>query len=407
METGPEDLYNETMIRVGIGQSIHPSPEKAAREAARMAMSRAGLQSVDLALVFASAAYHPHYPSLLKALRSESNPSHLIGCSAHGVITTDGEWENEPAVAVMVLASDTVTTTPFFLHPIQDQAERTGRTIGNISSGGLKDPSHSSLTVALPDTYAFQYQPFFEGIHNANDKAVVVGGGASEDGSLMQTFQFYQDRILSDAVAGFVLNGPFSYTIGVTQACHPIGNPMMVTRSRHNTIYELAGRPALEYYSALFANIPPEEIRAATGLISIGFPSDAAETRLHRGSYLVRNVVGVDPQDGSITLPETVEEGQVVSFVLREPSEAVRDMEAVLSDLSALHRDRPPRLALYFNCCGRGRSLYGKTGADLSIIRKYFGEIPLIGFFTYAEIAPIHGITRFHNYSGVLVLIGE
>lgn len=395
------------MIWIGVGQSIHASPEKAAREAARMAMARAGLQQIDLVFVFASSSYHPNYPLLIKTIRDTTNASHLVGCSAFGVITTDGEWENEPAVAVMVLSSDTVTATPFLLHPIQNQAEQIGRTIGKISGGDLQDPSHASLTVALPDTYTFQQKPFVEGVHSANDKAVVVGGGASEDGSLMQTFQFYQDRILSDAVVGFVLNGPFKYTIGLTQACHPIGNPMMVTRSRHNTIYELAGRAALECYSALFANIPPEEIRTATGLISIGFPADAAEARFHRGSYLVRNVVGVDPREGSITLPEAVGEGQVVSFVLREPNEAVRDMEAVLSDLADLHRDRPPRLAFYFNCCGRGRSLYGKTGVDLSIIKKYFDEIPLIGFFTYAEIAPIQGITRFHNYSGVLVLIGE
>jgi small ligand-binding sensory domain FIST len=102
-----------------------------------------------------------------------------------------------------------------------------------------------------------------------------------------------------------------------------------------------------------------------------------------------------------------VEEGQVVSFVLRDANEALRDMNSMMTDLEKVYHDHPPRFGLYFNCCGRGRSLYGKTGVDLSVIKKYPGEIPLMGLFTNAEIAPIRGMTQFHTYSGVLCLIGE
>ena len=408
METATKALYNTTMIRVGVGQSVHDSPEKAAREAARMAMKRAGLRRADLALVFASAAYHPNYPLLLKALRNETDADHRIGCSALGVITSDGEWETPHAVAVMVISSDTLSVAPFLLHPLHERGDLVGRTLGRMAADAAHDePSHSSLAIVLPDTYNFQSEPFIKEFHKAADRTTMAGGGASEDGSLMQTFQMYQDQVLSDAVAGFILNGPFTHTIGLAQACHPIGNPMMVTRGGHNTIYELAGRPALEWYTKLFAHIPPERVRAATGLVFVGFPADSAETRFHRGSYLIRNVMGVDPREGSITIPDAVEEGQVISFMLREPGESARDMETVVSELAKIHHGRPPSLALYFNCCGRGRSLYGSTGVDHAIIKKYFGDIPLIGFFTYSEIAPIHGITRFHNYSGVLVLIGE
>jgi small ligand-binding sensory domain FIST len=395
------------MIRIGVGQSIQMSPQKAAREAARMAMSRAGLERVDLALVFASISYHPYFPLLLKALQSEMNAAHLVGCSCLGVITTDGEWESQHALAVMALSSDTVTASPFIFQPLQGQAERIGRAIGELTLAGRKGGVHSSIGVVFPDTYNFQPKPFFQGILGATDKAVLVGGGASEDGSLMQTLQIYQNQVLSDAITGFVLNGPFNHTIGITQACHPIGNPMMVTRAWNNTIYELAGRSALDCYSALFTNIPPHEIREATGLIYVGFPADVAESQFHRGTYLVRSVVGVDITEGSITVPEMVEEGQVVSFMIREPNKAVRDMESMVSELAKIHRDHPPSFALYFDCCGRGRSLYGKTGVDLSVIKKHFGEIPLIGFLTYSEIAPIYGVHQFHNYSGILVLISE
>ena len=395
------------MTQIGIGQSTHPSPHKAACEAARMAMSRAGLEKADLTLVFASVSYHPHYPMLIKAIRTEINTTHLVGCSSLGIITTDGEWEHQPAVGVMVLASNTITATPFFLHPLQGRDERIGRTIGEMSLKIPKDPAHASIVVLFPDTYNFQPKPFFQGLGNANEKVVLVGGGASEDGRLMQTLQIHQDQVMSNAMVGFTLHGPFTYTIGLAQACHPIGDPMMITRARHNIIYELAGRPALDHYSSLFANIPPQEMREATGLIFVGLPADVADSQFHRGSYLVRNVVGVDPGEGSITVAEIIEEGQVMSFMIREPNRALRDMESMVSELSKIHRDHPPAFGLYFDCCGRGRSLYGRSGVDLSVIKKYLGEIPLIGFLTSSEIAPIYGVPQFHNYSGILVLIGE
>lgn len=408
MEAARQGGYNTVMLKVGVGQSLHPSPEKAAREAARMALGRAGLKRADLAIVFASAAYYPNYPLLLETIRKETGTLQQVGCSALGILTQDGEWEARTAVGVMVLSCDAGAASTFLIPSLQADPEAAGLDLGRRA--GEENPpgvENSTLAVVFPDTYAFQPKPFFNGVRLAAGDLPIVGGGASEDGSLMQTFQFYEDRFYSDAVSGFILQGGLTHSIALTQACRPVGDPMMVTRAEQNTIFELAGRPALEWYSGLFSKLSPEEVRSATGMIFVGFPADPAESRFTRGSYLVRNVVGVDPQQGSLTIPDTVTEGQVISFVLREPRSALLDMEAAFSEAAALHPERPPRFALYFNCCGRGRSLYGASGVDPGVIKKYFGEIPLLGFFTYAEIAPIHRAPRYLNYSGVLVLIGE
>jgi small ligand-binding sensory domain FIST len=62
---------------------------------------------------------------------------------------------------------------------------------------------------------------------------------------------------------------------------------------------------------------------------------------------------------------------------------------------------------LYVNCCGRGTSLYGRPNVDRDIIRGAFGDLPLIGFFSYAEIGPAGDHACLHNFAGVLTLIGE
>jgi small ligand-binding sensory domain FIST len=70
-------------------------------------------------------------------------------------------------------------------------------------------------------------------------------------------------------------------------------------------------------------------------------------------------------------------------------------------------REAPPQFGLYFNCLGRGFGLYGQPDHDVSVIRKHFGELPLVGFFGNAEFAPVGGRNYVHNYTGALVLFTE
>jgi small ligand-binding sensory domain FIST len=44
---------------------------------------------------------------------------------------------------------------------------------------------------------------------------------------------------------------------------------------------------------------------------------------------------------------------------------------------------------------------------DAGAIREKMRGLPVAGFFTGSEIAPIGKIDHLHQYSGVLVLLGE
>jgi small ligand-binding sensory domain FIST len=233
----------------------------------------------------------------------------------------------------------------------------------------------------------------------------IVGGGSSENGTQRQTYQMCGQQTESNSVAGLLLSGGFKHTIAFSQACQPVGNPMVVTKARGNVIFELGGRPAHTGFCDLFQE--PVDFHTAISLIFLGLPIDLNQTRLDRGQYLVRNIIGLDPLKGSITVAAPILEGQVVSFTLRDPKRAKQDMDRTLKEMSKQFADHPPLFGIYFDCCGRGTSLYGKKGVDLGLFKRYFKDIPLIGFFTYAEIAPINRTNYLHNYTGVLTLISD
>ena len=94
-------------------------------------------------------------------------------------------------------------------------------------------------------------------------------------------------------------------------------------------------------------------------------------------------------------------------FTLRSGDGAREDLKLTLEEQARAWEGQTPSFGLYINCLGRGSGLYGFPDLDTSYIKQYFGEIPVIGFFSGCEIAPIRQQSAFHQYSGVLVLVGE
>ncbi len=392
------------MLKAGVGASIEKSTVSAATAAAREAMARAGLLQADFALVFATIPHAALYPRMLERIAEVTRTRHVVGCSAMGIVTSDGEVEDEPAIAVLVLASDTVVATPFLVRSLRQQGGLAARRMTSMLANAR---SCHDLLMLFPDTLTLQARPFLDGLCRAWPGVATVGGGASENGTHMHTYQWCGTEVASDAVCGALFSGGVSRAIGHTIACHPVGDPLLVTRADGNVIYELGGRPAYEVFTRLVREWAITDLRTAASVFFLGFPCDPTQAGLYPGEYYVRNIHGVDPHEGSLLAGSPVREGQVVSFTIRDAANARRDMETMVEELSKVCTGRPPSFGVYFNCCGRGTALYGQANVDLEIIRREFADLPVIGFFTYAEIGPTTDGACLHNYTGVLTLIGE
>jgi small ligand-binding sensory domain FIST len=56
--------------------------------------------------------------------------------------------------------------------------------------------------------------------------------------------------------------------------------------------------------------------------------------------------------------------------------------------------------AVYVSCTGRGGPHFGAPSAELQIIKRALGDVPLVGFFAAGEIAH----HRLYGYTGVLTV---
>ena len=393
------------MIQAGVGLSTQKDTQAAAREATQTALGRAGIDAADLALVFATADHGAEYNALLRTVQTTAKASHVVGCSAGGVLISGKEVEQSAGVAVLAVRANAFSVQRFFAPGLRGRSQEVGKEVAAHVRPHL---GAENLVMVFPDTYNFNSASFFQGFAaEAGRRLDVVGGGASENGQVGETFQLCGDTVSNNAVSGALLSGHFAYSIGISQSCQPIGPTHTVTKAHRNLILELDGRPAFEVFTELLPPPLREDLRRAAAFVFVGMPVDAERQHIAPSEYVVRNVIGFDTDQGIVAIADEVYEGQKMVFTLRSGDGSRADLKRMLDQQVQTWADQKPAFGLYINCVGRGRGLYGFSDLDTSYIAQYLGDVPIVGFFSGCEIAPIQHIESLLQYTGVLVLIGE
>jgi small ligand-binding sensory domain FIST len=382
------------VLRAGVGLSTDRDSAHAAVQAADGALRSFDLDRADLVLVFATTPHGPGFTRVTRTVAERCGTRDVVGCSAAGVLAAQQEVEQGPAVAVLALAGN-FRARRFFV-PVSRGA--TDDTALAIAAAASEPSGPERLLLFFADTYNVAPEPLFRRLAELLPGVPVVGGGASEDGSVGEVAVFSGDASSSHAVAGVMLAGSFRSTVGVAQSVRRVGPIARVTSTEGDWVLTLDGRPAFE----AFARVVPAPLladpRRTLAVVLAGLP-------LAEGGFLARHVVGLDPEGGRVAIAAPVAVGQELFFGVRDPAGARDDLQRVLAEQSRAWT-APPSATLYVNCVGRGERFYGVPGLDTAYIQRQLGPVPIAGFFSGAEFAPGAGTTRLHQYSGVLAALG-
>jgi small ligand-binding sensory domain FIST len=383
------------VLRAGVGLSTDRDSARAAAEAASGALRSAGVGAASVVLVFATTPHGPGFGRVTRTVAELAGTRNVVGCSAAGVVAEEQEIETGAAVSVLALAGG-VDVRRFFV-PVSRGSSATAAADGIAEALG-DAPVDDGLLLLFADTYNVEADALLATLAHRLPGVAIVGGGASEDGSVGEVSVFSGDASSSHAVAGVLLRGVRA-TVGVAHALGRVGPVRRITRCRGNTILALDGEAAL----AAFRAVVPEALLAdpqralAVVLVGLGDGEDG---------FVARHIVGMDPARDALAVAGAVHEGQQVFFGVRDPGGARGELERVVGEQAAAW-PHAPAAALYVDCIGRGRRFYGVSGLDTAYIRQRFGSLPVAGFFSSAEFAPGPGAARLHQYTGVLTVLGS
>ncbi len=382
--------------RIGAGLSTSESAWDAATEAAREARGGAlGRAEVDLAFIFLSPAHLDEAEAAAEAVREELAPRHLLGCVAEGVVAGVRELEEGPAVAVWAGALPGAEIECFHAAAVQTEDE--------IAVAGFPELDDPGLVALLVDPFTFPAGPFLTRLNEAHERIPLVGGLAAGGRRPGAQALILDDAVHAEGAVGAVVSGLPVLTV-VSQGCRPIGHEAVIMRCEGNRVYELAGKPALEYLRREIAALSAEEqALAARGLLA-GLVIDENRPEYDTGDFLMRGLLGADEATGALALGDTVRVGQTLRFFVRDAASADADLRQALG--GALRRARPAG-ALLFTCNGRGTNMFPEPDHDARVVAEALGTQALAGFFCGGEIGPVGGKAFLHGFTATLAVFLE
>lgn len=177
---------------------------------------------------------------------------------------------------------------------------------------------------------------------------------------------------------------------------------MVVTRSRENVIEQLGGKAAMEVLRGVVSELPAGDQHLLQNGLFVGQAISEYREQFGRGDYLVRNVIGVDEEGGSISIADYVKTGQTVQFHVRDAQTADEDLKILLETQKALG---PASGGLLFSCNGRGLRMFDEACHDIKAAHDVLPTTPMAGFFAAGEIGPVGGKNFIHGHTASFALI--
>lgn len=384
--------------RCSVGTSTEARLDTAVARATADATAGLGTGPADLAVVFVSAAYGPEIRPVLEDLADRVRARVVLGTTAESVLGGAEEFEGGPAVAVWLARLPGATVQPLSLE--YTQTPDGGMFAGWPPEGGSW-PSNASLLL-LADPFSFPVDGFVRRVEEDHPGLVVVGGMASGGMEPGSNTLVIDSRTYDSGAVGAVIGGAVRIRPVVSQGCRPIGRPLVITRAEENVIIELGGRPALERLQELFGALDETDRRLVRTSLHVGRAATEYRDRFVRGDFLVRNVVGADPESGVIAVGDLVRTGQTMQFHVRDAASADDDLRILLTR----QRDAGtvPVGALVFTCNGRGTRLFDEPSHDARCLQDCLGPVPAAGFFAQGEIGPIGDRTFLHGFTASIAL---
>jgi small ligand-binding sensory domain FIST len=379
-------------VRIGCGLSTDPDPRSGAIEAAQRARATLEGHRCDIVLVFASGHHLASPEATLEGVGEALAPPQLVGCGAGGVLGAGREVEEGTAVAVWAAALGGGEAEVFHAEAMEGPE---GTAVVGMPAGG------ASAIVLLPDPYSFPA----DAVVGEMGDVPVLGGVSSARTLDGGAALFCGDEVKADGAVGVAFAGVDVHA-AVSQGAAPIGPEMTVTSAEGHMIHELAGRPALNALRDAVAGLPESEREMVAEGLLLGMVVDAGKPEFERGDFLVRALLGADPDTGAIAVGAPVEAGEVVRLHVRDAGSADSDLREVLARERRRMGGAAPAGALMFTCNGRGRDMFGDADHDALAADAALAGAPVAGFFAAGEIGPVGGRTHLHGFTATLAVFG-
>ncbi|HYF19349.1 MAG TPA: FIST N-terminal domain-containing protein, partial [Ramlibacter sp.] len=368
-----------------------------------------------LGLLYITDHYAPHAQDILDHLGAElPEVTDWSGTVGVGISSSNVEYFDEPALAVMLCA-------------IPPHQYRVFSGVAPLGTGeGMGFEPHTALVHA--DAGTPDVADLIAEMAGRTSSGYLFGGLAASRGDTVQFAiggngnikgQGHARGVFRGGLSGVAFGEGVQVVSRVTQGCQPLGRQRTITACDGNLLLEVDGEPALDVLleDAQISLDQPQAAMAVLRRTLVGLTAAGEDVIGRPGTFgtdvVVRHIIGLDPTRQGVAVASQVEPGMRMAFCNRNADAARADLVRICSEIreelepeelplavasalaapEAQSAPRPERRiagAVYVSCAGRGGPHFGGPSAELQIVRRALGDVPLVGFFAGGEIARHH-----------------
>ena len=401
----------------GSGFSECTDSFRAGAEASAAALAQAGVSTCELAILMTTSRHNPH--QFLAGVRAVlGSQTQVVGSYAVGVITNTYLGYDGYQCGVAVLASDTIRVNLFLEENLANNEYACGHALAQQVLGQVYDGPPSLLFFydsVNRTTGRFRMNmgtPLLAGMSDAlgGQWPATAGAGTMGDMQFRESFQWFNDRILSCSATALVLSGGgVRLHQVIMHGCRPASAYHTVTKADGPVILEIDHQPATELLADLVGGDSGLTFEDYGWFITLGVNQGDKWGPFREQDYANRMCVGVDRKRNALVMVEPdLVEGSEIQLMRR-----AFDFDYIYTEtrnlLAAIAAEgRRPLLALYIDCAGRAGAYSGNDQEEAHEVQKALGAIPLLGFYTGVEVAQLpSGTVVPLDWTGVLCIWSE
>ena len=358
----------------------------------------------DLLLIFVAGNHRSQFPSIPALLRQEFVAATLFGCLCQNSIGDGREHEDQSAITLMGAILPDVTLRVAHLEQTQLPPTYAERSLWD-SRLDLTDAPECMLLLAAP--FTVEIEPYLKGLDRHYPDVGKIGGFASGVDQPGTPCLLVNDQTYTSGLIMLTMSGNVAVDTLVAQGCRPIGDPMFANNTHENLIIELDGKVPRDVLTELHAKLSRADRQLFTNSLFMGVAMEIQREQYAAGDFLVRAILGLDPQSGALWINSPVPQHSVVQLHVRDATTSAQDLELLLHRYRASPNSSKAAGAVLLSCLSRGVNLYDQSNHDSNAFVQALGDIPLGGCFCNGEIGPVRGLTYLHSFTSVFGVFRE
>lgn len=339
-------------------------------------------------------------PQYFQEVKSFYPNAHVIGGSTAGEIMDTEVLDNSLTVTAVQFEGTTIQTVKVKIDAMEHSEEKGIELAKTINKEGLV---HVFL---LSEGLHVNGSSLVKGMMSQLPKDVAITGGLSGDQDRFKKTVVGLDATPEpDMIVAIGFYGTrLRVGYGSMGGWDSFGQDRLVTKSKGNVLYELDGKSALALYKTYLGE-------QAKGLPATGLLFPLSLRLKGRETGLVRTILAVNEQDGSMTFAGDIPEGTYVRLMKANFERLVDGAAGAASMSHESIGKTSPDLAILISCVGRKLVLKQRVEEEVERVKETLGQTTAItGFYSYGEICPVTPTEKqceLHNQTMTITTFSE